>query len=264
MHIDIPVELLWAVGALLLLVAATLLLRRFLRFCLIVVQQSLPTNESLTASSLQTWCEDTIDALSSRQDAANIAINEMLEAQGQSLSLLNERVEKLVAGKSAPVRGETLPGGIVVPMPAGEPHFEGLDEHVREIVVAQQTKKRLPLFEDIPIQAMSEREREVRTLLSNALNDAPESTCIKCNNWDFRRGQKELQANPSFMEAARWLTPNQMGQKNIVDGEGNSRPDPDSVRFPAIFDTWELFGLCKDANKLTNAVDTCPAFDPRG
>ena len=216
-------------------------------------------------TDLREWCSDMFSALEDRQIGANNAINEMLAAQGKSLSLLNKQLTDLEAKNTLPSVA-TLPGGLgAIPEPVGEPHFEGLDDHVREIASAQKAnKRRLPLIDDVPIAALSENERTLRSLLESAIDDAPEQTCIKCNNWDHKRGQNLLRREPAFAQAAQFLSPNKMGQKNIVDEAGNSRPDPNAKRFPDIFDTWELFGLCKEVGNLTNAVDTCPRFDSRG
>lgn len=102
-----------------------------------------------------------------------------------------------------------------------------------------------------PVASDPQTQRQEH-LLAKARKVCSAKACCNCKHWDMDAGRDVMLKNPTFMLAARHLSPNVMGRK-----ADDSQPKP----LPHALDTWELFGACEVEENIRHAIDVCPAFE---
>ncbi len=103
--------------------------------------------------------------------------------------------------------------------------------------------------------------REPEALRIGALAGIADATCARCESFDHEAGQRMLDANPMFRQAAGHLSPSQMqktkaGAWNASNGF-DERGQPKDTQ-PELL--WSGLGVCKKQNKGVFAPQSCPRW----
>ena len=102
--------------------------------------------------------------------------------------------------------------------------------------------------------------REPEVLRIGSLVGIADATCARCESFDHEAGQRMLDKNPMFRQAAGHLSPSQMqksnkpawSEANGFDARGQPKDDGDLQ--------WSQLGVCKKQGKGVFSPQSCPRW----
>lgn len=130
-----------------------------------------------------------------------------------------------------------------------------VNEAIRHVLEAQQQT-------ELRIVDVDPTQRKLRLLVTRARKMCEPKSCCNCKWWDHEGGQAAIaQTNQVFLRAAQHIPPNVMGRVVKYDDDGTELPPDPTKQYPAVLNTWELFGACLLQNVGHHATDTCDEFE---